>query len=119
MKEDQTLKLLLNLARANYQDNESSVESPLPKTCTRKIYFSNIYFENLALNVFEQVVSIALAFQCILQYQLINIFSIKCCLRANLKIDVTKVKKLKSEKAKLKSEINSPGNFLLVLNMFV
>ena len=40
---------------------------------------------------FKQVVSIALALKCILQYKLINIFSIKCYFRANIKIDDTKI----------------------------
>ena len=31
-------------AGENYQESESSVEEPLPMICTRKIYFSNIYF---------------------------------------------------------------------------
>ena len=61
------------------------------------------------------MVSIALAPQCILQYRLINIFSIKCYFRANLKIDVTKNRIFRCILwVKLKSEIHSPGNFLLV-----
>ena len=39
---------------------------------------------------FQQVVSIALALKCILEYKLIDNFSIKCYFRENLKIDVTK-----------------------------
>ena len=59
------------------------------------------------------MVSIVLAPQCILQYKLINIFSIKCYFRANLKIDVTKNIIFRGISwVKLKSEIHSPGNFL-------
>ena len=67
------------------------------------------------------MVSIALAFQCILQCQLMNIFSIKCYFRANLKIDVTKnIIFWGISLVKLKSEIHSPGNFLLFMfNFFV
>ena len=44
-----------------------------------------------------------------------NIFSIKCYFRANLKIDVTKNRILWGiSQVKLKSEIHSPGNFLLL-----
>ena len=61
------------------------------------------------------MVSIALAPQCILQYKLINIFSIKCYFRANLKIDVAKNRIFWCISwVKLKSEIHSPGNFLLI-----
>ena len=38
----------------------------------------------------QQVVSIALALQCILKYKLIDFFSIKWYFRANLKMYVTK-----------------------------
>ena len=62
------------------------------------------------------MVSIALALQCILQYRLTNIFSIKCYFRDNLKIDVTKNRIfLGISWVKLKSEIHSPGNFFLAL----
>ena len=37
------------------------------------------------------MVSTALVLQCILQYKLINILSIKCYIEANLRIDVTKI----------------------------
>ena len=47
-------------------------------------------FKPRKLKFGKEVVKIALALQCILQYKLINIFSIKCYFRANLKIDVTK-----------------------------
>ena len=68
---------------------------------------------------FQQGVSIALALQCILQYKLINIFSEKCYLRANLKIDVTKNRIFCGiSQIKLKSEIHSLSNFLLVLINF-
>ena len=61
------------------------------------------------------MVSIALALQCILQYKLTNIFSIKCYFRANLKIDVTKNRIFRGISwVKLKSVTHSPGNFLLV-----
>ena len=62
------------------------------------------------------MVSIALALQCILQlYKLINIFSIKCYFRANLRTVVTKNRIFWSiTQVKLKSEIHSPGNFLLL-----
>ena len=48
-----------------------------------------------------------------------NIFSIKYYFRANLKIDVTKSRIFRGiSKVKLKSEIHSPGNFLLVYKHF-
>ena len=66
----------------------------------------------------QQAVSIALALQCMLQYKLMNIFSIKCYIRANLKINVTKNRTLWGiSLVKSKSEINSPGIFLLI-NIF-
>ena len=61
------------------------------------------------------MVSIVLAPQYILKYELINIFNIKCYFRANLKIDVTKNRIFRGISwVKLKSEIHSPGNFLLL-----
>ena len=57
------------------------------------------------------MISIALALQCILQYRLTNILSIKCYFRDNLKIDVTKNRIFRGISwVKLKSEIHSPGN---------
>ena len=47
--------------------------------------------------------------------KLINIFSLKCYFGANLKIDITKNRIFWGiSQAKLKSEIYSPGNFLLI-----
>ena len=40
---------------------------------------------------FQEVVLIVLALQCILQYKLMNIFSMKSYFRANLKTDVTEI----------------------------
>ena len=60
------------------------------------------------------MVSIALAPEFILQCKLMNIFSIKCYSRTNLKIDITKNRIFWGiSSVKLKPEINSPGNFLL------
>ena len=65
---------------------------------------------------FQQVVSIAFSLHYILQYKLMNIFSIKCYFRANLKIDVTKnIIFWGISLSKWKSKIHSPGNFLLVV----
>ena len=48
------------------------------------------------------------------------IFNIKCYFRANLKIDVTKNRIFWSiSQVKLKSEIHSPGNFLLPEYIFL
>ena len=53
------------------------------------------------------------------QYKLINVFSIKCYFRANLKINVTKNRIFRGiSLVKLKSEIHSPGNFLLAEPVF-
>ena len=53
--------------------------------------------------------------QFILQYKLMNFFSIKCYIRANLKMDVNKNRIFWSiSLAKSKSEIQSPGNFILI-----
>ena len=47
-----------------------------------------------------------------------TIFSIKCCFRANLKIDVAKNRIFQGiSQVKSKSEIQSPGNFFLSLSM--
>ena len=63
---------------------------------------------------FLQVILIALALQCILQYKLMNIISIKCYFRANLKMYVTKNIILGDiSQVRLKFEIHSPGDFLL------
>ena len=62
----------------------------------------------------SQVVPIALVLQLILQYKLMNIFSIKCYI-INLKIDVTKNRTFSEiSLVKSKSEIHSPGSFLLM-----
>ena len=63
----------------------------------------------------SQVVPIALVLQLILQYKLMNIFSIKCYI-INLKIDVTKNRTFSEiSLVKSKSEIHSPGSFLLMV----
>ena len=63
----------------------------------------------------SQVVPIALVLQLILQYKLMNIFSIKCYI-INLKIDVTKNRTFSEILlVKSKSEIHSPGSFLLMV----
>ena len=60
----------------------------------------------------SQVVPIALVLQLILQYKLMNIFSIKCYI-INLKIDVTKNRTFSEiSLVKSKSEI---GSFLLMV----
>ena len=63
----------------------------------------------------SQVVPIALVLQLILQYKLMNIFSIKCYI-INLKIDVTKNRTFSEiSLVKSKSEIHSPSSFLLMV----
>ena len=66
------------------------------------------------------VVSIALALQCILQYKLMNIFSIKCYFWANLNIDVTKNRIFQGiSQIKSKSEIHFPSNFFLTMVIII
>ena len=58
--------------------------------------------------------SIEVALRCILQYKLMNIFSIKCYFKANLKIDEAKNRIFWGiSQVKSKSDIHSPGNFLM------
>ena len=65
---------------------------------------------------FYQVVSIALELKFILQYKLMNIFSINCYFRANLKIDVAKNRIFWGiSQVNSKSEIHSPDNFFLTV----